>query len=591
MLLPALKVRLDGILTSRIRLVVSLNLNLYLQPGVHLNHLVPHGKDLRGQHRRPSLLMGGTKASPMEENKASLLMGRDQSQSYGREQGQSSYGRDQSQSYGREQGQSYGREQCQFDSYQGSYQSEQRPYGDKMSSLGEDLHDISDWNMSALQPFQKDFYKEHPNVAAMTPNEVDSIRRSLDISVKGRDVPKPIRTFEEACFPDYINAVIEAQRFRDPTPIQVQGWPCSLTGRDTIGIAKTGSGKTLAFALPAILHINAQPVLNPGDGPIVLMLAPTRELAVQIETEVAKYAYSSGIKHCCLYGGVPKGPMIRKLREGIEIAIATPGRLIDLLSSGFTNLKRVTYLVLDEADRMLDMGFEPQIRKIVGQIRPDRQTLLWSATWPRDGTVRELAADFLKDPLHIFIGSDEVRANPDIEQRIIHIHPSAKVSTTMEVLQPYLNGGKVLIFCETKRSVDSLTNDLKGYRIRANAIHGDKSQNERDFALRQFKTGEVPVLVATDVCARGIDVKDISLVLNFDLPANIEDYVHRIGRTGRAGKKGLTVSFYIDDKDERIAKSMEKILREANQIVPDVIVQASRSSRGGSGGGRGYRRY
>ncbi|KAL0249184.1 hypothetical protein GEMRC1_004417 [Eukaryota sp. GEM-RC1] len=474
--------------------------------------------------------------------------------------------------------------------YSSHHESHDQSFGsrsDRMSNLGQDLHDVTNWDSSTLSTFQKDFYKEHPSVAALSHAEVDSFRSSLEITVKGRDVPKPVRTFEEACFPDYINAVIQSQRFEKPTSIQVQGWPSALTGRDMVGVSKTGSGKTIAFALPAIVHINAQAVLRPGDGPIVLILAPTRELAIQIETEVAKYAQSSDLRHCCLYGGVPKGGQIRKLRQGVEIVIATPGRLIDLLTAGYTNLRRVTYLVLDEGDRMLDMGFEPQIRKIVGQIRPDRQTLLWSATWPKDGSVRNLANDFLTDPIHVFIGSEEIRANPDIEQRIMPLQVSAKLPTALGLMEPYMSKGKILIFCETKRSVDNLTYELKGNRIRTNAIHGDKSQSERDFALRQFKNGQVPVLVATDVCARGIDVKDISLVLNFDLPGNIEDYVHRIGRTGRAGKKGLTISFFSDNKDQRIAKPLEKILRQAKQVIPDELRHAA-SSKGRSSGGRGY---
>jgi ATP-dependent RNA helicase DDX5/DBP2 len=207
---------------------------------------------------------------------------------------------------------------------------------------------------------------------------------------------------------------VKAQGFSAPTAIQSQGWPMALSGRDVVGIAETGSGKTLTYCLPAIVHINAQPLLAPGDGPIVLVLAPTRELAVQIQQEVAKFGKSSRIRNTCVYGGVPKGPQVRDLARGVEVLIATPGRLIDMLESGKTNLRRVTYLVLDEADRMLDMGFEPQIRKILSQIRPDRQTCMWSATWPKE--VRQLASDFQNDFIQVNIGSLELSANHNIQQ-------------------------------------------------------------------------------------------------------------------------------------------------------------------------------
>merc|ERR1719421_1885081 len=235
------------------------------------------------------------------------------------------------------------------------------------------------------------------------------------MTIQAGRAPNPVRTFQEAGFPDYVMSGINKAGFTEPSPIQAQGWPVALSGHDMIGIADTGSGKTLAFLLPAIVHINAQEHLRPGDGPICLVLAPTRELAMQIHKEADKFGSSSRIRNTCLYGGVPKGPQIRDLKRGTEIAIATPGRLIDLLDMGVTNLKRVTYLCLDEADRMLDMGFEDQVRKICSQIRPDRQTLLWSATWPR--SVQSLARDLCKEaPVHINIGAFDLKANHNITQ-------------------------------------------------------------------------------------------------------------------------------------------------------------------------------
>ncbi len=258
----------------------------------------------------------------------------------------------------------------------------------------------------------------HPPTSYLPPfqqEEIDTFRRNADITVHGHNVPKPILTFARANFPAYVYSTLSMERFEKPTPIQSQGWPMALSGRDMVGIAETGSGKTLSFILPAIVHINSQPALKPGDGPIVLVLAPVRELAQQTQEVAFKYGQSSRIRSTCLFGGASKGPQARDLERGVEIVIATPGRLIDFLESGRTNLRRCTYLVLDEADRMLDMGFEPQMRKIVSQIRPDRQTLMWSATWPKE--VQRLAHDFLsRDVIQVNIGSLELSANHRIRQ-------------------------------------------------------------------------------------------------------------------------------------------------------------------------------
>jgi len=252
-----------------------------------------------------------------------------------------------------------------------------------MGNLGSGLGRI-DWDLSKLPVFEKNFYHEHPDVQARAEHEASVWRKEVGITIVGEGVPKPCMSFEEASMPTYVLTEVLKQGFDRPTPIQSQGWPMALLGRDMIGISATGSGKTLAFLLPAMIHINAQEYLQRGDGPITLVLAPTRELALQIKEECDKFGASSEIKNTVVYGGVPKRAQIDVLRRGCEIVIATPGRLIDHLEMNTTNLRRVTYLVLDEADRMLDMGFEPQLRKIVSQIRPDRQTLMWSATWPKE---------------------------------------------------------------------------------------------------------------------------------------------------------------------------------------------------------------
>jgi ATP-dependent RNA helicase DDX5/DBP2 len=379
--------------------------------------------------------------------------------------------------------------------------------GDRMSNLGAGLKQ-QDWDVNTLPKFEKSFYKEDPAVAARSQAEIDKFRNTYQIVVQGRDVPKPVETFDEAGFPNYVISEVKAQGFEKPTAIQSQGWPMALSGRDVVGIAETGSGKTLTYCLPAIVHINAQPLLSQGDGPIVLILAPTRELAVQIQEEVSKFGKSSRIRNTCVYGGVPRGGQIRDLARGVEVCIATPGRLIDMLESGKTNLRRVTYLVLDEADRMLDMGFEPQIRKIIGQIRPDRQTCMWSATWPKE--VRQLAADYQQNFIQVNIGSFDLSANHRITQIVEVVSEFEKRDRALKHLERVMEdkNNKILIFTGTKRVADEITRFLRQDGWPALSIHGDKQQNERDWVLNEFKTGKSPIMVATDVASRGIGMID-----------------------------------------------------------------------------------
>ncbi|KAF3852321.1 hypothetical protein F7725_005676 [Dissostichus mawsoni] len=427
------------------------------------------------------------------------------------------------------------------------------------------------WNLDELPKFQKNFYQEHSDSTRRPVQEIEQYRRNKEVTVKGRDCPKPIIKFHEAEFPNYVMEVIVNHNWTDPTPIQSQGWPVALSGKDMVGIAQTGSGKTLAYLLPAIVHIQHQPFLEHGDGPICLVLAPTRELAQQVQQVAAEYGRASRLKSTCIYGGAPKGPQIRDLERGVEICIATPGRLIDFLECGKTNLRRCTYLVLDEADRMLDMGFEPQIRKIVEQIRPDRQTLMWSATWPKE--VRQLAEDFLKDYVQINIGALQLSANHNILQIV------------------------------------DVCNDMeKEDKWPAMGIHGDKSQQERDWVLNEFRYGKAPILIATDVASRGlgqydieyyhfflsvlhfflkkVDVEDVKFVINYDYPNSSEDYIHRIGRTARSQKTGTAYTFFTPNNMKQ-ASDLIAVLREANQAINPKLIQMA-EDRGGRGrGGRG----
>ncbi|XP_032833559.1 putative ATP-dependent RNA helicase DDX5 isoform X1 [Petromyzon marinus] len=454
----------------------------------------------------------------------------------------------------------------------------------KFGQPGEKLRKVK-WDMSKLPRFEKNFYVESPNVVRRSQHEVDEYRRKKEITVKGQSCPKPVFSFEEASFPSYVMDVIKQLNFKEPTPIQAQGWPLALSGQDMVGIAMTGSGKTLAYLLPAIVHINHQPFLERGDGPVVLVLAPTRELAQQVQQVAQDYGRLSRIKSTCVYGGAPKGPQLRDLERGVEICIATPGRLIDFLESGKTNLRRCTYLVLDEADRMLDMGFEPQIRTIVDQIRPDRQTLMWSATWPRE--VRQLAEDFLKSYIQINVGSIELSANHNILQIVDVCMDSEKDSKLIRLMEEIMaeKENKTIIFVETKRRVDDLTRRMRRDGWPAMCIHGDKSQPERDWVLSEFRTGKAPILIATDVASRGLDVEDIKFVINYDYPNSSEDYVHRIGRTARSTNKGTAYTFFTPS-NLRQANDLVNVLREANQAINPKLLELAGGARGGKGRSR-----
>ncbi|KAM0843453.1 hypothetical protein ACQ4PT_057705 [Festuca glaucescens] len=370
---------------------------------------------------------------------------------------------------------------------------------------------------------------------------------------------------------------IQRAGFPSPTPIQAQSWPIALQNQDVVAIAKTGSGKTLGYLLPGFLHIKRLQN-STRSGPTVLVLAPTRELATQILEEAVKFGRSSRISSTCLYGGAPKGPQLRDLERGVDIVVATPGRLNDILEMRKISLKQVSYLVLDEADRMLDMGFEPQIRKIVRDIPSSRQTLMYTATWPKE--VRRIADELLVHPVQVTIGSvDELVANKAITQHVEVITPSEKLRRLEQILRSHDSGSKILIFCTTKRMCDQLSRTLDRH-FGAAAIHGDKSQNEREKVLSQFRSGRSPILVATDVAARGLDIKDIRVVINYDFPTGVEDYVHRIGRTGRAGATGLAYTF-LCDQDSKYAADLIKILEGADQDVPPELMDMV--SRGGRG--------
>ena len=307
------------------------------------------------------------------------------------------------------------------------------------------------------------------------------------ISTKGSDIPRPIQYFEESQFPKYLKSELERSGFKAPTAIQSQGWPIALSGRDMVGIADTGSGKTLAYLLPGIVHAMSQELVSPGDSPIILILVPTRELWIQVEKEWRKFATIWRMSTMAVYGGASRSEQLTHYERGVDIMVATPGRLIDFLSAKDMNLKRVTYLVLDEADRMLDMGFEKKIKLIWSQIRPDRQTLMFSATWPKE--VQSLAQEYwIEKPAETKIGSSDLTVNKRITQIIQVVEENEKYSALIRILTKIIPGSKIIIFCGTKVR----WNDLESMLVKDHCIpvvlHGDKCQSEREFIVKQFKS-------------------------------------------------------------------------------------------------------
>eukprot|EP01063_Lacrimia_lanifica_P028841 TRINITY_DN428_c0_g1_i1.p2 TRINITY_DN428_c0_g1~~TRINITY_DN428_c0_g1_i1.p2 ORF type:complete len:498 (+),score=231.45 TRINITY_DN428_c0_g1_i1:40-1494(+) len=458
-----------------------------------------------------------------------------------------------------------------------------------MAGLGRNLGQV-DWQNENLAGVVKNTYDPTPMTVDRPLADIQTWREANGITVKaaadGSPIPNPILTFDEASFPANIKNMFRHAGFVEPTPIQAQSWPIALSGNNMVGIAKTGSGKTLSFALPAVIHIMAQGPVQHGEGPIAVFIAPTRELAVQIDEECRKVSQRQ-YRTACVYGGADKRTQIRDCR-GAYIVTATPGRMIDFLEGGLTNLKRATYVVLDEADRMLDMGFEPQINAILSQVRPDRQTLMFSATWPKE--VRHLAQTFLKDWVQINVGYSDLAANADVRQHIWFVEQHQKKDELMDLLrQVQETVPKVLIFAQTKRGVDDLQDFLQGKGIRPLIIHGDRNQAQRDQALAQFRRAKHAIMIATDVAQRGLDIRDLPCVINYDFPDQLEDYVHRIGRTGRAGDIGDAYSFFTPN-NVALAQGLLEILEKANQPVDDFLRQlAQQSSQSRYGGGN--RRY
>ena len=360
-------------------------------------------------------------------------------------------------------------------------------------------------------------------------------------------------TFLELRLAEPILRALVVQGYTTPTPIQVQAIPHVLAGRDLLGSAQTGTGKTAAFALPILQRLERPRT----DGIRALVLVPTRELASQIAESFHNYGRNLGLRQAVVFGGVGQGAQERALRGGVDILVATPGRLLDLMNQGIARLGSVQTLVLDEADRMLDMGFIHDIRRIIGKLPARKQTLLFSATMPTE--IRRLAESLLHNPVAVQVAAPSAPAD-HIEHLVYHVERTEKPALLRKLLMEVATG-RTLVFTRTKRGADRVVKQLRAGGVRAEAIHGNKNQNARQRALASFKSQQPPVLVATDIASRGIDVDDIDHVVNYEMPIDAETYVHRIGRTGRAGATGTAVSFCDSEERPRL-KAVERLIRQ-----------------------------
>ncbi|KAI4307780.1 hypothetical protein L6164_030928 [Bauhinia variegata] len=409
-------------------------------------------------------------------------------------------------------------------------------------------------------------------VSRMKPEQIEEVRLrlNLDVTVEldSLPAPAPIESFMDMCLHPSIMKDIAYHEYTRPTSIQAQAMPIALSGMDLLGCAETGSGKTAAFSIPMIQHCLAQPQIRRGDGPLALVLAPTRELAQQIEKEVKAFSRSlDSLKTAIVVGGTNISEQRSELRAGVDIVVATPGRFIDHLQQGNTSLSRISFVVLDEADRMLDMGFEPQIREVMRNLPEKHQTLLFSATMPVE--IEALAKEYLSNPVQVKVGKVS-SPTANVSQTLVKVSENEKIDRLLGLLVEEASQAEkcghpfplTIVFVERKTRCDEVAEALVAQGLSAVSLHGGRSQSEREAALHDFRSGSTCILVATDVASRGLDVTGVSHVINLDLPKTMEDYVHRIGRTGRAGSTGQAISFYTD-RDMFLVANIKKAIADA----------------------------
>lgn len=442
--------------------------------------------------------------------------------------------------------------------------------GDRRNKKIEPLAPV-DHSQIQYNKVQTEFYKPHEEVARMTDAEVTALRAELHIGSTGANIPSPVVSFGHLAnsLGKELMEGIRRHGYHQPTAIQAQAIPAALMGRDIIGIAETGSGKTVAYLLPMLVHAIAQPVLQKDEGPIGIVLCPTRELAVQIETETYKFNKQLGLRSITLAGGLSKTEQFKEVKRGSEIAICNPGRLIDIVKMKGCNLRRCTIIILDEADRMFHMGFEYQVRSIVQNLRPSRQTLLFSATFPPK--IEKLARDLLQQPIRITIGKVGGAAS-SVEQMVdVLTKDEQKWAWLSKRIDGFLEKGQVLIFVKSIASAEELTQNFTEFLgKKTEFLHGDLDQGERMRIISSYRKRKVDVLIATDIAARGLDIPSIAVVVSYDVARDIETHTHRVGRTGRAGALGQAYTLLInDDHNKKMGALLAENMEQAGSTVPD----------------------
>ena len=476
-----------------------------------------------------------------------------------------------------------GKHQLENDAALRSEKKRKKKSGKEALKLEDITPPSTDTTQTPASDLEKDEgYFEHRELTGLAQDKIDAYltKNSVRLSDPKSSSLRPILSFTH--LPTEIGSQYARlfEKFKEPSTVQSSSWPFLFSGRDVIGVAETGSGKTLAFGLPLVVRLAR---LKKSKGVRAAVIAPTRELAIQVfeQLELVAKASSAGLKAVCIYGGTNKDEQ-RNTLKGANIIVATPGRLKDFMSEGSIDLSRVRYLVLDEADRMLDKGFEDDIREIISQTPSSkkRQTAMFTATWPK--SIREIAATFMTSPVKITIGrtededSGELRANPRINQTIEVVEGAVKEQRLLQLLKEHQTGKKsndrILVFCLYKKEAQRIERLIRSRGFSVAGIHGDMSQRDRIASLEAFKSGRVSLLVATDVAARGLDIPNVKLVINVTFPLTAEDYVHRIGRTGRAGADGKAITFFTE-QDKGLAGALVNVLKAAKQDVPEELLR------------------
>nr|XP_054933311.1 probable ATP-dependent RNA helicase DDX5 [Dermacentor andersoni] len=436
-----------------------------------------------------------------------------------------------------------------------------------------------DWTKIRLQPLEKNLYVEHPATTSRSMAKVNAYRNVNGISLKGNNVPKPILALEESNFPDFIVKSIEASRgHASPTCIEAHCWPIALTCRNFLGIAETGSHKTLAYLLPAVIHVSRQPPLQQGDGPIAVVMAPTRVLAKQIQTVALELGGHAALRSVCASSGEPKEGQYDELKRGCHICVATPRRLINFLEEGKLNLYRWKYLVLDEVDRMLAMGFKPHVLKVAELCWPDHQTIMWVTSWQNE--LRPFVDDLLYDYIEIEFGMTQLPAENSMEMTVDVCQEAEKEAKLAQLLDDVLKekSNKAVVFTDTKRKADELAWKLRLRGWSAIGLHGMKTKKERDWIVSMFRTGASSLLVTTDKVAHDLLLENVCLVVNYDCPDCSELYARRSSHVARSGEPRLVHTFIIPTQ-QPYATKLIAILEDAKQPVKPKLYRMAKKAR------------